>query len=327
MSAGERGGFFAVGKAQWAQACKLGLNPAVAFAVLACGTGRDNSTTCWGAESVSKYGRIAWRRASRALATLEESKLALRARRKGDRITRKLVVPKDKENLIWLPNALVSGAASEVPPLARLRQSQNVEHLQAFVELYGLHDLVADGGLPRSLVYQPFEREFICDAGQFKVWGYRREEASCYLDGPLVRFKDRKSGQQPASWAFLNAIMDMGLLARADYLLESDEADAEIIHALSGDEWADGAAATAQEMAESLPGGFPYAAENFDYVLPVLRHVARAAVVGGYRLTYRPHTSQTAAWYAQHVHACKEAEARYRSLAAGEFASIEKVAS
>jgi hypothetical protein len=40
-----RGGFFAVDRRAWALVCGLGMNPAVAYLVLAHGTGGDNRTS------------------------------------------------------------------------------------------------------------------------------------------------------------------------------------------------------------------------------------------------------------------------------------------
>jgi hypothetical protein len=42
-------GFFRIDKRLWAAACDLGINPAVAYLALACGTGGDNRTTAWSA--------------------------------------------------------------------------------------------------------------------------------------------------------------------------------------------------------------------------------------------------------------------------------------
>ena len=38
-------GFFAIDRRAWARVCALGLNAAVAYLVVACGTGGDNRTT------------------------------------------------------------------------------------------------------------------------------------------------------------------------------------------------------------------------------------------------------------------------------------------
>lgn len=318
-----KGDFFAIGKQQWSAVCGMSLNHAVCFLVLARGTGRDNATTRWSAEAVFKHTGMAWRRASHAIKELDGTDLISSATMKGKRPTRKLALPKDKdmEQMLWLPNALVTGAASEVPPIARIRQAQNLEHLQAFVELYGAHDLAGDGGLPRSLIRKPYDvREHICDLGQFVVYGFRSSDGMryCYTKGALERFHGRK-GTPNDAWAFLGALEKMGLLERVDYLAEGDSPDAELIHALTGDEAAEAAKDAAALLAEELPGGFRYEVENYDYALPVLKHLSGAAVVGVYRLTYRPHTRATAGWYARHIEACTAAESCYRALAQGDF--------
>lgn len=312
-------GFFAIGKAEWARACALGLNPAVSFLVLARGTGRDNITTGWSAEAVASHTGMAWRRARDAIAALESDKLAT-VTKLGTRPSRKLTIPKGKETALWLPNALVTGAANEVPPVTRLRQAQNLEHLQAFVELYGLQDLAGDGGLPRNLVQAPFKRTHVCDLGQFTVHGFSRAESrTCWNTGPLTRFAKRKEGNDSAAWAFLLALERMGLVETVDYLAEGESADAELIHALTGDDCASKARDAAATLASELPGGFKYEAEQFDYVLPVMHHIAAPAVVGVSRLVYRPHTKLTAAWWARHRESCERAAAIYDALALGDF--------
>src|SRR5205814_9246735 len=55
---------------------------------------------------------------------------------------------------IWLPNAIVDGAADEKPPLLLLRQMQDVRRLRLFVAMYDSHDLPNDGGISRSVLWQ-----------------------------------------------------------------------------------------------------------------------------------------------------------------------------
>lgn len=313
-------GFFAIGKSQWAQACGLGLNPAVALLVLARGSGRDNVTTRWSAEAVQTHTGMAWRRAAAAIAELEQAKLAESIGERSTRPTRKLAFPKDADAALWLPNALVTGAAGEVPPVTRLRQAQNLEHLQAFIELYGMQDLAGDGGLPRNLVRDSFERKHLCDAGQFSVYGFNRSESrTCWNIGPLKRFDKRKDGKEPAAWIFLKTLERMGLLQTVHYLAEGDSPDAELIHALTGDADADKVRDAAGSAAASLPDGFQYEAEDYEYTLPAFTHLSRVAVVGVSRLVYRPHTKLTAAWYAQHRESCERFARIYDAIASGNF--------
>lgn len=315
-----RGKFFAIGKPQWTAACKLGLNPAVAFLVLACGTGRDNVTTRWSAEAVRKYSGMAWTRANDALNQLAGNpQIISSVSANGKLRLRKLVIPEHVDSLLWLPSALVTGARDETPPVARLRQTQNLEHLQTFIELYGAQNLAADGGLPRCLVQEPFTRTRVCERGPFTVYGFDRADACAYTDRePLVRFDSREDGSGSV-WDFLVSMDDLGLLETVDHLAESDSPDAELLHALSGDTYAEAVATAAAVFASELPGGFEYDAENFDYVIPVLRRIANPAVVGVTRLVYRAHTTLTTTWFAGHRDACEAYAQRYRALSIGDF--------
>lgn len=317
-------GFFAIGPKEWATACGLGLHPAVALLVLARGSGHDNITTAWSAEAIANRTGISWRRAKVALDALEGAKLAS-VTKEGTRPIRKLTIPKDLERALWLPNTLVDGAGNEVPPVTRLRQAQNLEHLQAFIELYGLQDLTGDGGLPRSLVRAPFDRERIADTGQFTVWGFTRNDTRYCCDiGPLARFNGRKVGKDSASWGFLLALERMGLLQTVDYLAEGESFDAELLHPLTGDADADKVTAAAFCWKESIAAQdgkswIMHRGEQFHYVLPVIRDFAAPAVVGVSRLMYRPHTKLTAAWWAQQRDTCERFAAIYNTLAVGDF--------
>jgi len=67
------GRFFAVDRRVWARCCELGLNPAVAYLVLACGTGRDNRTTAWSVNAIENYTSIGRKRAGEAIQQLIKS--------------------------------------------------------------------------------------------------------------------------------------------------------------------------------------------------------------------------------------------------------------
>ena len=54
-----------------ARACGLGINPAVAYLVLARGTGADNRTSTWSVQAVENYTSISRGRAQDALKTLQ----------------------------------------------------------------------------------------------------------------------------------------------------------------------------------------------------------------------------------------------------------------
>lgn len=317
-----QGDFFAIDKGAWQRACDAGLNPAVAYLVMGRGTGPDNATTMWSADAVFRHSGIAWRRAHAAINVLMERGLVVRSR-EGKRPRYKLTLPKDKDDFIWLPNALITGAAGEVPPVAKLRQTQEVTFLHAFVGLYGLQDLTGDGGLPRSLLWHPMEsRERICGYGPFDVVGFVKGTSKfCHRVGPLSKFRGnaKDKGDAPVAWDFLSLLERMGLLEWVIYLADGKDSESELIHPLTGDEYAEAVADAAATFASELPGGFKHEVDNYDFVLPIPSHMANATLVGVARLRYRPRTSRTAAWYAQHVHSCRDHETVYRRLASGEF--------
>jgi hypothetical protein len=55
---------------------------------------------------------------------------------------------------IWLPNAFVTGATAETPPLELLRQSQDVMALRLAIDLYFSQNLREDSGICRLTVVQ-----------------------------------------------------------------------------------------------------------------------------------------------------------------------------
>jgi hypothetical protein len=304
-----RGGFFAVGAPQWQKACSEGMNTAVALLTLARGTGKDNRTTSWSADSVYRHTGMSWRRARVAIVGMEIVGL-LEVIGKGKRPRYRLAI--DTDRLIWIPNELVTGAADEKPPLTLLRQTQEVDLLELLIGLYGEHDLTGDGGLPRRLLYQPYSREQVMTHKQFTVYGFSIEDVRhCRHEGPLAKYGKRPKGQ---SWQHLAMLERLGLIEWVSYLAESDNQHAELIHPLSGDAAADEVAEAAIDFVSSLPGGYAFVGDSYDYVLPVLNHLMNAAVVGVARLRYRPKTSRTAAWFGQHREDCKKAVSAYRNL-------------
>lgn len=315
---GSQGNFFVVGKSQWEKACALGMNPAVGLLVLARGTGRDNATTSWSADAISRYTGISWRRAKKALQSLIDTEL-LACLKKGAKPRYQVAKPDEPEECIWLPNELITGAACETPPIARIRQTQELDMLQIFIGLYREHDLPGDGGLPRHLLLRPFSRSVIMEMGQFIIYGFDEQQGKGRPLGPLKRPARVKNKALWNPWMHLRMLEHLGLLEWINYLAEGEDTDSELVHPLTGDKEADVVAEAAARFAESLPEGFVFEAENYDYVLPVINHMQNAAVVGVARLRYRPKTTRTAAWFAKHTESCRAFTNLYTELADRNF--------
>ncbi len=244
---------FAVDRRAWAIACGLGLNAAVAYLVLARGSGPDQRTVSWSVHAIENYTGISRPNGKKALERLKASGLvrqdkggtkpkyyimpahdvpgAIEARpplsteeqrvldliRSGESwvpkvgrydnawrsgnpylVARGLVkkgylvntsaqnftlAPEPEkaiaEDWIWLPNAIIDGAGDEIPPVELIRQSQSVEALRLFIDLYHVHDLRMSGGIdwrPESGgIREKYTRKAFAERGQYIVWGFEPE--------------------------------------------------------------------------------------------------------------------------------------------------------
>jgi hypothetical protein len=68
-----KSGFFAVDRRSWEMVCTLGMNPAVAYLILASGTGGDNKTTSWSVHAVETHTGISRCRAKASIKTLRDA--------------------------------------------------------------------------------------------------------------------------------------------------------------------------------------------------------------------------------------------------------------
>ena len=70
---------------------------------------------------------------------------------------------------VWLPNALVDGAADEIPPVERIRQTRSLPTLRLLIELYSVQFLPNYGGVPRDSLKVIFDRTKVGQQGPFVV--------------------------------------------------------------------------------------------------------------------------------------------------------------
>lgn len=291
-------GFFALGSDEFDAACELGMNPAVALLVMARGTLKDNATTSWSALSVFNRTGMARRRAQEAIGKLVGAGLA-DVLQGGKRPRYKLHKPSDEDKLLWLPNTLVDGAGSEVPPIAKLREAGDLDLLQKFIQLYGLQDLDNDGGLPRSIAWSKFDRETICPIGQFVLYGFSNEESISRSTGPLGDHHGKTDDEGNAgAWIILKPLWSMGLLEKVHYMAESADPEAELIYPIGPYETDEAMRDLLDWLDETGGKGYAAEAEGHDLQAIALNHIKGATAVGVFRLRYRPKTGKTSRWYA-----------------------------
>ncbi len=370
MSEGKtgRGEFFAIDRRTWARVCSLGLNAAVAYLVMARGTGHDNLVSSWSTDAVTRYTGLGRRKAKAGVERVVSSKMversgtekhpryrlqtaaqvayrvdvgstsvrdaALTAAVGGQELSGKLLSSAKEmagkgvlvqtgsrifgaapQDWIWLPNEFVTGAADEVPPLERLRQTQEVMALRLAVDLYHAQNLREDGGVSREIVWRTYHRRELGQQGEMVVYGFAFDSGWVGWDNevtvPHRRPKDeltdeeRKAGKNSAIDYFRreNLLLDTGVLEWVPHLCEGDSAEAEIIHPLRWDgedgiESALGAAADRAGEAMLSEGQASWARSQGLKLVPVPRHMRNVQVIGIARLRYRPRTALTSAWWA-----------------------------
>jgi hypothetical protein len=319
-----QGRFFAIDTRVCECIYELGINAAVAYLVLACGTGRDNRVTEWSIHAIEKYTGISRARAGAAVEKLISGKIIRRVSG-GNRpplyeILSSREKPSEKEVTIWLPNAFITGAANETPPIELVRQTQDVMVLRLLLDLYHAQDLVGESGVPRRYVWVQYERERLGQRGAYDVWAFRDPCQWLRWEGFTIphRREGPKEERGTDFFARMNSLVSVGLVEWVPCLLESELEDAEIIHPLhhtSDVELERRLAWATQTAAEAmLSEGQRKRAEGL-ILAPVPRHLSRVQLIGIARLRYRSNTSRTAAWWGRLNQTGERYIVRYNDLA------------
>ena len=281
--------FFSVGVDELRDACTLGLNEATCFLTLACGTGRDNVTTSWSATAVNTHTGIAWGRAKAAIDNLVRNDLATVS---GTR-TKPRYKLKISEDRIWLPKSIVIALNDETPPVARIRQLQDVVTLQLYIELYHSQNLAENGGLSRDIYHRRYVKSKFCEKGAYTFFGFDPSEC-CGSTIPSV-FKDC-----PEFHRRMQILITLGLLERSACLFEGDSIDSEILYPVDGptDPEKENFFAI-QEVADRLLAEYESGDIPHTYLVPVFTHQKMVELYDIFRLQHRPHTRLTGYWWAQ----------------------------
>ena len=88
---------------------------------------------------------------------------------------------------IWLPNALIDGAATEIAPVELCRQTQNAAALRLLVDLYHAQALASDGGIHWRSIRLGFSRHRIGERGAYVVYGFRAGTEQAWSGKPFIQ--------------------------------------------------------------------------------------------------------------------------------------------
>jgi hypothetical protein len=246
--------------------------------------------------------------------------------------------PEMKPDWIWLPNELVTGASSEIPPLELVRQTQDPMILRLLIEMYRAQNLCEDGGVSRQFMWKTYNRVKVGEHAQFTVWGFHggcewvNWENGLTLPHRREKLTDQEiaAGKNPAIDFFRRTahLSELGISEWAPHLVESAEETGEIIHPLrmgGSDNIEDLLGRAAHEAGKALitEGQYDWAVKNgIHQLVPVPRHIANVQMIGIARLRYRPHTRMTTAWWADLNANAEKHLARYAEIAARQSTRI-----
>jgi hypothetical protein len=306
-------GFFSIDRGAFRCAAAGGLNSAIAYLVMARGTGRDNRTTQWSVNAIEKYTGISRPNAKKAVkdllnrgilkktrdgnhpiyeavagmeipggpfTTLEQAAITLIGKgnlvpRESHSVAAALVarglakeapLPRHLQRQVnandagphflkldeaaiaalseplsvWLPNALVDGAAGEVPPIELIRQTRSLPALRLLIEMYSVQFLPNFGGVPRAVLQGEFDRLQVGERGSFVIWGFQSKHILAgpdlfrpFLTGQFTKRDEgthRDDGMAASFWPAIDTLTDLGLVERVGMLLDGDDPEAEIVH-------------------------------------------------------------------------------------------------
>lgn len=304
-----RGNFFAVDPDQFEAAANLGMNAGLAFLVIACGTGKDNRTSAWSAEAVRRYAGIAWNRANLAIDALKKADIVAATTSKA-RPRYKLPKP-DHDRLIWIPNQLVTAAASEECPLVRIRRTHELDVLRVLVRMYAVHDLQNEGGIPRQMLWGSYTRDRIAEHGANVIYGFNYETDTA-SNSPILAGIERERW-----WSTLRLLGSTSLLQHIPWLFDGDHDEAEPIHPLGGDPAADSILDSLGRYLEWAEEAFPSVAgvrDDFEWIIPVHHSYPKATIIRVFRLRYWPHAAYSLAGMATTAESIRNAIISYESL-------------
>lgn len=329
------GNFFQIDRGVWTEVVELGLNAAIAYLVLACGTGRNNHITSWSVNAIENYTGMSRGRAKTAIERLIERGAIAKIK---DGSSPQYLLPSFSDlphigmksnndsqsrdqNWIWIPNSIVTGVGEEVPPLAKIRSLQEIKTLRLLVAFYEFHELAENGGVHWRIIRQEYKRTRITERGIWNIWGFDVVHTKVFPhDGiygifyPVaegffgVKKRIDKTLIKKATdefWNSWNHLRNAGLVQIVPHLVEADTDEANVLFPAprkydDGEEIEKRLGDAAQKAAQRLLADMrSRPMQKHSFLIPIPDGYPNVTMVGIGRLRYRPHTKMTAAWGAK----------------------------
>jgi hypothetical protein len=172
--------------------------------------------------------------------------------------------------------------------------------LRLLVDLYAKANIVEEGGVPCSIFFEDYTKARIADHKEFTVYGFTMQFTSVYKGNPVAKPHVNLSlGEDDQCTEFFNRVrmlVNTGAIYMVPTLFESD--DGEVLFPLI-DPFTQSEIPSLTCAAERmLPEDYEDVLEEYQYSLPILKHLTSATVKGVAVLRYRQQTKLTNAGYA-----------------------------
>lgn len=327
-------GYFAISKELFDRACDLGLNAAISFLVISCGTAGTGSYSSWSAQAIYKHTGIRWSKADSAISSLIEAEIISNVSKNAEKPRSK---PRYKihdkgledKSLIWLPNDLFKrfcyrDTDEEFPnAIERILEYRDLELLQFIVLLYKHQNLLEHGGINPLVIYSRYSKEFVKRMGSWNFYlfeGDGRRRFDSLERNPIVvemgledLFTDEETpDDRHEFWRYFKMAEEIGLLEEVVYLFEDYSDDAGILFPINGTlphETQIKEASKEYLLSRNYPDdnhggdmvlgeGMMEALEQGSICIPLPLRMENPIAKGIYRLKHRANTKITGEWLA-----------------------------
>jgi hypothetical protein len=267
------------------------MNEFCLYLIYCCGTGKNHERTRWSVNALTKYTNIPRRAGKKAEANLITEGVVIKER-DGKHPIFKLELNPDDEK-VWLPNKFIMGAADEVPPLERLRQTGDPLILRLILDFYAESNLADYSGLPPSIVHMKYDKTKIAESGRYGIYGFNSITEVCYQHDIVVEPHNQLINDKLVFWSRLETIQKLGLIYFVPVLFDGDDGGImfPLVNPFNHDELEDITLA-AEHL---LPDEYQHFHDKYEWILPITEHMPNATLKGIYVLRYRQQTSLTAA--------------------------------
>lgn len=313
----------------WSAPTSNRMNLATAFLVMLAGTGSDHRLTKWSAKACEQYTGMGKPRGKVAIEELVAAGLVEHTADSTKMFPQySLATSKDPDAVIFLPVQLVTGLASEVPLLRRIRETGDPMVLRMIVDLYGLVQLDATHGVSLSTLRRYGDGEEFCrkaaELGVHTLWALEYGGTMQGLGPWRQRHSAVKGQPESPFWDRVKLLQKLGAIWFEPWVFDGQDLDAEplfpvsVPDAPSNEEDVRHLSDLLSEAAYGLAGDRTWILEAYacSAFVPLPGHQQPPALVGVCRFTIEPDTPGCRLSYAKRKAAIEAYTARYERLLA-----------